>query len=88
MYTTQEVLVMRYFDFTNDGYNVRDVVRAVVTVRCGKGMFLTLENGEEAYAKGGLCPGTKVLCSILKKPTAEYKMLVSIDSVMYNDYAA
>ena len=79
---------MRDFDFTDNGCNVRDVVRAVVTARCGNGMFLTLENGEEAYAKGGLCPGTKVLCSILKKPTDEYKMLVSIDSVMYDDYAA
>lgn len=51
--------------------------------RCGAGAFLTLDNGQKAFAYkfANLSPGTKVLCTVLKIPSAEKHMLVAIDSV-------
>lgn len=63
--------------------NIRDGVRAVVTGGCSKGLFLRLENGQEAFASfGSLVPGTEVLCTILKKATERWRVLVAIDSVL------
>ena len=48
--------------------NIRDGVRAVVIGGCSKGVFLRLENGQEAFASfGGLVSGTEVFCTVLKK---------------------
>jgi len=64
-------------------FNIRDVVYGVVTGGCGKGLFLTLENGEEAFSYfGGLAPGSEVLCSVMKKANENLRVLVSIDSVL------
>ena len=54
-----------------------------VTGSCKSGAYLTLDNGQEAFAYKftSLLPGTKVLCTVLKMPTEEKRMLVSIDSV-------
>ena len=64
-------------------YDIHDVVMGTVTGGCANGVFLKLENGENAYAKFGfLKSGTKVLCSILKKATEKWLTLTSIDSVV------
>ena len=69
--------------------NIRDGVRAVVTGGCSKGLFLRLENGQEAFASfGSLVPGTEVLCTILKKATERWRVLVAIDSVFGSKLAA
>ena len=61
--------------------NIRD--KAVVTGGCSKGLFLRLENGQEAFASfGGLVPGTEVLCTVLKKATERWRVLVAIDSAL------
>lgn len=54
-----------------------------MTGSCKSGAYLTLGNGQEAFAYkfASLLPGTKVLCTVLKMPTGEKRMLVSIDSV-------
>ncbi len=54
-----------------------------VTGRCKTGAYLTLDNGQEAFAYkfSNLILGTKVLCTVIKMPTNEKLMLVSIDSV-------
>ena len=64
-------------------YERYDGCYGVVTGRCRSGAFLTLDNGQEAFAYkfSGLPNGTKVLCTVLRMPTEEKRMLVSIDSV-------
>ena len=61
-----------------------------VTGRCLSGAYLTLENGEEAFAYnfGSLLPGTRVLCSVQRMPTEDKRMLVSIDSVVCSPMVA
>lgn len=52
--------MMKSIEKFDDNFDVRDVVYGVVTGGCGKGLFLTLENGKEAFAKfGGLHPAAK-----------------------------
>lgn len=70
------------WDYEEEGTNIRDGVRGTVIGGCSKGIFLTLEDGQEAFARfGGLNPGTTVLCTVLKKATEKWKVLVSIDSI-------
>ena len=70
-------------------YNIRDGVCGVVTGGCKSGLFLELENGQEAFASfGGLYPGDKVLCTVLKKATDKWRVLVAIDSVLEEAIAA
>lgn len=77
------------YEYDEDDYNVRDGVRAVVTGGCSKGLFLHLENGQEAFASfGGLVPGTEVICTVLKKATERWRVLVAIDSVLERELAA
>lgn len=77
------------YEYEDDNYNVRDGVRAVVTSGCSKGLFLVLENGQEAFASfGGLSPGTEMLCTVLKKSTERWRVLVSIDAVLEREFAA
>ena len=69
-------------------YEPKDVVIGTVSGGCSSGLFLRLENGEEAFAKFGRLPsGTKVLCSILKKADdrRNFLMLASIDSIVYRE---
>jgi len=69
-------------EYTNENFNIGDGVTAVVTEKCKSGIFLQLENGQEAFARfGGLCPGTEVLCTVLKKATQTFRVLVTIDSI-------
>lgn len=44
-----------------------------MTGSCKSGAYLTLDNGQEAFAYkfASLLPGTKVLCTVLKMPTGE-----------------
>ncbi len=77
------------YEFEDDDYYVRVGVHAVVTGGCIKGLFLRLENGQEAFALfGGLVPGTEVLCTVIKKATERWRVLVSIDSVLEKELAA
>lgn len=66
-------------------YERFDSAFGVVTGRCGKGAFLTLDNGELAFAYkfSSLLPGTKVLCSIQKPAQGELFTRVSVDSVLF-----
>lgn len=65
------------------GYERLDGCYGEVTGRCQAGVFLTLDNGQEAFAYkfSSLRPGTKVLCTVLKMPAERKQMLVSVDSV-------
>ena len=66
-------------DYEEDGTNIRDGIRGTVIGGCSKGLFLALEDGQEAFAHfGGLTPGTTVLCTVLKKATEKWKVLVRI----------
>lgn len=67
----------------NDSYELFDGCYGEVTGRCKAGAYLTLDNGQEAFAYkfASLLRGTKVLCTVIKMPTDEKRMLVSIDSV-------
>lgn len=72
-------------------YEVMDECYAVVSSRCGNGIFLTLDNGEKAYAHrfGNLIPGDEVICRVDKLPQADKGILVSVSSVRrYNTRAA
>lgn len=72
-------------------YEVMDECFAVVSNRCGDGVFLTLDNGEKAFAPrfGNLKPGDKVICRIDRLAQGDKKPLVSISSVCgYNMLAA
>lgn len=70
----------KYFD---DDFCVRDGVLGVVTGRCKTGVFLLLENGQEAFASfGWLNPGTEVLCTVFKKATERWRVLVVVDAVV------
>lgn len=70
------------WDYEEDGTNIRDGIKGTVIGGCSKGLFLVLEDGQEAFAHfGGLTPCTTVLCTVLKKATEKWKVLVSIDSI-------
>lgn len=70
------------WQFNDANFNVRDGVHAVLIGECKMGLFLELENGQQAFASfGSLVPGTEVLCSVLKKSTEKLRVLVSIDAV-------
>lgn len=74
-----------YYDIDelSDEIEIRDGCYGEVNGACGAGVFLTLENGESAFAHFSRLPlGTKVLCTVLKKANQDWKTLVSIDSVL------
>lgn len=64
-------------------YEVFDGCYGTVVGRCQKGAFVTLDNGEDAFAYrfANLWPGTKVLCTVLRLADESRRKLVSIDSV-------
>lgn len=66
-----------------NSYEKYDGCYGVVTSCCGKGAFLDLDNGEQAFAYKftNLYKGTRVLCTVLRLATEGRRMLVSIDSV-------
>jgi len=70
-----------------ESYEVLDGCYGKVIDTCRKGAFLTLDNGQEAFAYkfANLFPGTLVLCTVRKLADERMRMLVSIDSVV--DYA-
>ena len=77
------------YEYEGDDYNVRDGVRAKVTGICGTGLFLRLENGEEAFAYfGGPALGAEVLCTVLRKATKKCRTLVAVDSILERGVAA
>ena len=65
-------------------YEVLDMYYAKVIGKCRSGIYLEMENNQQAFAYNylSLLPGSEVLCSILRKPKGEKGMLVSIDSVL------
>jgi len=70
------------WDYEENGTNIRDGIRGTVIGSCRKGLFLALEDGQKAFAHfGGLNPGTTVLCTVLKKVTERWNVLVSIDFI-------
>ena len=68
------------------GYEVFDGCYGTVRDRNREGVYLDLNNGQEAYAFRfvNLLLGSKVLCTVLKLPQEEKRMLVSIDSVVWH----
>ena len=71
------------WNVTENGYDIRDSVRGVVTGRSAKGVYLDLDNGQGAFATFGSLPcGSEVLCTVLKKPTDRWLTLVAIDAVV------
>ena len=79
---------MRIWSYEEEGTNIRDSVRGIVTGGCSRGIFLTLEDGQEAFARfGGLNPGATVYCTVLKNATEKRKVLVSIDSIEHRAVA-
>ena len=80
---------MRRYE-TEEEYNIRDGVRAVVTGVCKNGLFLCLENGQAAFAYfSPLELYTEVYCTVKRKPSGRRDALVVIDSVVYKKgYAA
>jgi len=67
----------------DNALDVRDAVYGVVTGNCSKGVFLELENGQQAFSYfGGLACGSEVLCSVIKRASDNLRVLVSIDSVI------
>ena len=74
----------------SQGYEVMDGCYGTVVGRCQKGAFVTLDNGEEAFAYkfANLWPGTKVLCTVLRLADEGRRKLVSIDSVAQYPVAA
>ena len=68
------------------GYERLDGCYGTVTGSCRSGAFLTLDNGEDAFAYklANLRPGSVVLCTVRRLADKErgIKMLVSIDSVV------
>ena len=76
-------------EYPDEEFNVRDGVCGMVTGGCKSGLFLELENGQQAFAHfGGLHPGSKVLCTVLKKATDTWRVLVTVDSVLEEAAAA
>ena len=71
-------------------YEKYDGCYGTVVGRCQKGAFLTLDNGEPAFAYrfANLENGSKVLCTVLRQATDDLRMLVSIDSVCSYGMAA
>ena len=65
-------------------YEVMDGCYGKVIDRCKNGVYLSLDNGEIAYAYkfGNLRIDTRVLCTVLKLAKADKRKLVSIDSVV------
>ena len=72
------------------GYEVLDGCYGIVEGCCRKGAFLTLDNGESAFAYsfGSLLPGTEVLCTVRRLAFGDQRKLVTIDSVCYRPVAA
>lgn len=73
---------MWFGNYDENGINVGDVVYGVVTGVCSAGIFLSLEDGQEAFARfGGLEYGAKVPCTVLKKASETWRrVLVGVDS--------
>ncbi len=42
---------MRIWNYEEEGINIRDGVRGTVIGGCSKGIFLSLEDGQEAFAQ-------------------------------------
>ena len=66
-------------------YKKRDSCYGTVFCRNAKGVYLQLDNGEQAFAYGfhDLKNGTTVCCSVRKQAQGYQKTLVSIDSTLY-----
>lgn len=69
-------------------YEAYESCYGYVSSRCSQGIFLELDNGQRAFAYKylNLNMGSKVLCTVLRKPVNDKLALVGIDSVI--DYAA
>ena len=66
-------------------YDIRDSVKAIVTASAARGVYLTLDNGQYAFAHFDKLPvGSSVYCTVLKKATEHWLTLVSIDSVNWS----
>lgn len=64
-------------------YEVMDGCYGTVIGKCQKGVFLRLDNGEEAFAyRFNLKIGTDVLCTVRRQAMENLRTLVSIDSTV------
>lgn len=69
--------------FMEEDFNIGDSIAGTVSGGCSKGVFIELENGQVAFAKfGWIDPGTKVLCTVVKKAFESWRMLVTIDAII------
>ena len=73
-------------DETYTGFEALEGCYGTVTGRNRSGAYLMLDNGQAAFAYkfANLFPGTRVLCTFLRKPTDLKSALVSIDHVCYS----
>ena len=71
---------------TYNGFEAMEGCYGTVTGRNRSGAYLTLDNGQAAFAYkfANLFPGTRVLCTFLRQPTDLRSALVSIDHVCYS----
>jgi len=67
-------------------YNRSDSCTGTVSGKNSSGVYLTLADGQTAFAYGftTLRPGMTVYGTVMRRPTSEKDMLVSIDSVDYD----
>lgn len=74
----------------NAVYRVWDTCTGTVEGKSRDGVYLTLDNGEEAFAfrYTGLKIGDKVFCSVKHPARDGRKMLVTIDSTLQYDEVA
>lgn len=69
-------------EYNDDNYSIHDGVYGVVTGGCSTGVFIELKNGQSAFAKFGARTGQQVLCTVLRKATDTWRVLVAVDSLI------
>ena len=66
-----------------------DCLYGTVSSSCGKGLFITLDNGDSVFSYyGWLKKGTRVLCTVQKKARESLLARVSVDAVMADHISA
>lgn len=69
--------------YPDEDFNVKDDVYGTVIGSCSKGIFLRMDNGQEAFAYFNILGiGTRVRCSVRRKANESRRMLVSVDSLI------
>lgn len=74
---------MTAYDFCEHRYSEKDMCTGTVLGKCNSGVFIGLDNGNEAFAYNFFCvpDGAKVLCSVKRCAAEGRRVLVTIESV-------